>query len=438
MCCMVELAFSDHDIKTIDLKISEETKKRSSDTWKTAKKLFYSALILEATVQIIHTGNEIRQNLFPSEYQQETEEMFGFKILNIPNNLDGHDLTNMTERIMIEKQEKDFELDKIRIIPAHYLEQSFLDHLGDIFTTGYDGYYANKVVGLQHDFDPQTLTHELKHRKTFEVIAEHPEFLEKWKALAVDEDGNSIYKTGFQQAATYIKILNNFAKEDPLTTSESIELGFMSDYARTNVYEDIAVLCETAEEVRVGLSTDFGSMVRDDSTKGNILIKKKLELAQEYGLLPEEFSEYMVLKEDQRELYLGRMCIDGSKVPDYIEKIEDFLERYPESTYKADLTYDKCRFMRTIIPFEEEEAAAYIDNIVSHLKEGLEISPKYWTGYGLLLTEMEKMYRHHLNDPERASIYEEAQVQYFKRREEGDLSVLKNGVNDFLREKGEL
>lgn len=396
-----------------------------------------SLLFLHLATQINYSFNEIRDEVSPSKKQQEFKDEFGFPLIGFSKDLfKGPDLSNICAAIQYERAQRDFDINFLRVKSKDYLNKSWVEQFDQFFIGGSS--YFNPFddgISVEKNCRFNTMHHEIKHAKTWEIKKEHPALIDEWKRLALDGDGNSLYLDGTEQFCLRIRFLNGLLNKKKFVTDENRKLGFISDYARINVYEDIAELC-TEAEVNPG---DFNKFIYGNDFKHdgdfNPTIVAKLNLAEKYGLIPKEFSEYLeVLK-----LKTGGMDCDFHKVSTNRKKIipffvesEKFLNEHPGSIYSINLRVSRAEAYREMCPSNKED----LENAVREYKQALNSGFKDNYCYALSLQYLPVCYSD-LGDDKRRELYHEAQKEWRRRHNSGDILLTKRGVNDFLIARGE-
>jgi len=382
--------------------------------WQRCKKgLFWSALALfsfHLATQTYHTARALYYTAYPTEIRRSFAEKFGFP-------LQGYDIeeTNSAAQIAAvlhkEKMEMDFSLDAIYIRSFSYLQKPIHEQFFSMVGTGNGGYCYNKFVVLQSPVWEGTVHHEIKHAKAYAIWAAHPEFIEKWEALAKGKNGQSLYLSPQEDWCYDYKGLRNFVREQ--NKKEDEKLGFVSSYARRNSDEDIAELCEEAE-------LKAPNFIPWLYTAPNQRIQAKTRLAEQYQLIPPYFSAYVFVLSQQKELFM--------------KTSDDFLKRHQKSIYEGSLRKNRGKFL-------EEKALQlqikeYADKAMEEYKNGICAPYKNIDVYPELLENIAEC-ASHWKDERTATLYRNALEEYRKRENANDLSLSINGVTDYLLAHGE-
>lgn len=408
--------------------------KKLKKTLRTAGKVLLPVAALHFCTEAYHLANDEYHEEFPSKERAAFQQEFGFPVRGHTKDIEEQPgfLSHIALALHKEQLEKPFELNAVDIIPESYFKKSLKEQWSMLWMGNNRDYATSffndiNISSIRSKYDAgyiqSVIHHEIKHIKTFKVRKEHPEFVGHWASLAKDENGNSLYFGRTKQLQSYMGVVDttNAAAE------ESEKLGFVSDYARTNYREDIAVLCETAEaepKKFVGWLYDLK----------NEKIAEKVKLAQEYNLIPPEFSEYVkVLQLDAMlKASIYRMPTEYEAAFDALrQESRKFLDKHPDSVYEISIRHNMGR----------REAnnciAVGICGDASDYKLGLKAKFKDFFEYSAILREL-SIYYTIKEGKERASVYSQAYEKYLQGFRENDLNIVVNGVNDFLREKGEL
>lgn len=386
---------------------------------KALKKVTFGIVLFHAGTQAINWINDSVNVLWPSKQRAEFEQEYGISIKGWKGDVEeqNYALSFAAEVVDKEQREKPFQLCSISFESENYLKKNFINQARYLFTTEHSGYYLLNRITLRFP-NLSVLHHEIKHAKTFEIIEKHPEFIEKWKALAFDENGNSQYLNRLEQVCSKAKILNKLVMEKYSDSEQNIKFGFVTNYARTNLYEDVAEVCELAER-------PFGDELKKNQ---NPIIAAKIKLAEEYALIPREFSEYVALKElfeDAISSFGFHTNLEESQ--SFIEKSEQFLRNHPNSVYEISIRSNRGKI------FEKESP----ELAIKEWKQGLTAQFKEHLDYAIILKYIAQAYSK-LNAPEKSQLYDNAYQEFHRRLKNNDVHISKRGVNDFLQSHGEL
>jgi len=397
--------------------------------------LAVTALAHGAT-QLGFWANDLYHAAFPSKQRAAFKEEFGFPLRgwNADLTREYNKVSNISETVAEEMHSLPFDLASIRIRSDNYLKMPFIDQLGQIITRGNSGYYGLNRIVLDEGSSYATTHHEIKHAKTFEIARKHPEFLDRWRALSLDENGESLYLNLVEQGCSRFRGLGKFVDEEKLDYKNNEALGFVSNYARTNVYEDIA---EVGEEAEMGYSNLVDWLAPDDSER-NEKLAAKFTLAEEYGIIPKGFMEKVLLDKAIRGIWGRHGMHHSARARKYLDSSEAFLEKYPDSVYECEVRANRSNilvdFAYSFDPKDRNDDRAELarEEIVRTLTADF----KDILGYVGALGHGEEFYRSSLRDNETAQLFIDAKMEFWKRFREGDPTLSSTGVNDFLAERG--
>ncbi len=429
---------------------------------KAAKGLALATVIFHLGTQLRHSANDFYHNAKPSLQREAFKKEFGFPLRGWSSDIedDPKNISVCAEILNREDVERPFTLDTLRIRSDSYLRKSLLDQIhASPFFNEPSGYYFNDIVVVK-DVDRNTLHHEIKHAKTFDIIKENKDFLNKWKDLAKDKNGNSLYLNVGEQVCYWVNGLENIISKDKLDASANEKLGFVRSYGRNNVFEDIATICEEAESNE----SKFARWLFDGDQR-NEIIAKKIALAEEYHLIPAGFSEFVKLKQTEQGCYDDH-CINWNNALEYIKESDGLLEKYPNSVYKGELHSKRAFLMSAgnsnsfVVNKLDSETADYfllqaqteferkqkedfknngerfsIGEVLREYNLALQSSFKsVW--YPCALGHLRDLHKRVLRNENVGEVYEKAEREYWRRFENGDVRLSREGVNDFLKENG--
>ncbi|VVB78853.1 Uncharacterised protein [uncultured archaeon] len=450
---------------------------------KTGKEIALILALAHGATQINYTANDFVNYDNPSQMRRDFQKQFDFPIKGFEEDIEEQpkDIMGIAEVVQREKQTKNFQLRNMRIESNNYLKRSLAEQFGDIFTIGYSGWYFGEKIGITKKAGQKTLTHEIKHAKTFDIIRDHPEFLDKWKALAKDENGNSLYRGDVVTACKRVRGLEKLFRDLPRPVNYE-KSGFVSNYARSNVYEDIAETCEMAELDPCIETYLFGVSPNphNNAIPKNEKVVAKIKLAEEYGLIPPGFMEYSELKRLFPKALGAVENGSGTKTAEeFLEKSRAFLDKHPNSVYECELrvnrgyllesktvaqacsknkqlewahkyresvrgspstTLEECNNARN----KEKEILKQNRNLTDHLdiavfeyEKALKAGFKQGMDYSNALCALQRCYEI-LGDEKKAKTIQDATYEYSRRVNNSDLRLFATGVNDYLESNGSL
>ena len=404
-------------------------KKALHNVGKFVKIVSIPIILFHGATQLVYWGNDIINGLNPSEKRIEFKKEFGFPIRGWENDIEEKpvDISDIGIVFYCEQVEKPFDIGSIRIRSDNYLKKSIVQQIDDAIFSNL-GYYTYYGIVIDDLILKSTISHEIKHAKTFDIIKNNPDFIKKWKELSNDNFGNSLYLNNKEQLQVYMG-LEHLVNEDKIKEEENKNLGFVTNYARTNIYEDIAELGELAETNIINFIEWFGYRYEPKNEK----IIAKVKLAQEYGIIPKEFSEYVYLESILDNADVGDESIwNSKKAEEFFYLSEKFLEENKETIYQSELRNKRAWIIQHRFDDEESVIAAIFE-----YKLSLRAKYKEPVSYKNSLESLSKCFKL-LDCNEEAKIYDDALKEYEKRYAKGDVLLGKSGVNDFLTSKGEI
>ena len=359
------------------------------------------------------------------------EREFDFSIQGFPKDVEQNEgkVSRIANVVYKEKLEKPFDLSAIRISSKNYLEKSWFGQLEHIVVSGGEAYsginypFVGRIYINNDSVYSSTIHHEIKHAKTDELIFSNPEFEERWRALTVDQEGESLYLGYPSWVLPKVRVVGKFFPRKEVRDYE--KNGFVSPYAALGFYEDVAETCEEAE----ASSDKFAKWLYAEK---NEKIIAKIDLAQEYQLIPKEFSEYVAVRKSFKEKDLLEEKIEvkkeelEDKVGVLLEESAAFLAEHPDSVYEINLRKRRGRLL------EKEEN---YEDAIREYKLGLIAKFKDHDDYPDLLSDIADCHKK-LGNSEKVSLYLRAKEKYDQGWKANDVHIAVHGVNDFLRENG--
>ncbi len=382
------------------------------------------AITRDIEVMEADTGNtEEKIRVLESRYGLDIKDPEGL-LKEFPKNI-----SHLSSVLHRESMQKDFFLQSLSIpsiddIPDH------LKNSGG-WASRDDAVHLKPYSVVRDSFVDDTLAHEIKHIKSFQIERRNPQFLERWEKLAV-KDGEELYGEEMFR--------NHHAK------------GFVTHYASTDKWEDLAEVGEMEY-------SNPDRLYR--LAKNHPLIKERVKREQRINLIPENFMEYSRIEEDldreakrdisylEAELESKNYDVSVEKgiellkqdgvsvekwtddIHKFLEESKEFLEEHPDSVYETDLRTDRANILFDKGYPEQDE----IDRTIEEYKKGLKAEYKDPVMYSYILSRL--LYISEIRENERKfNIYKEALDLYEKRYSSGDTSISHRGVNDFLRKHG--
>jgi hypothetical protein len=387
----------------------------------------------------INLANNYHHEKKPSSLRTEFKQEFGLPIRGWSDSIekDAQAVAIISEVMQREQLERPFTLNSIRIEPSGYLKKGPLEQLYSLIKSHSAFYMLDRVTVNYSSSKWNDVTHEIKHDKTFEVLKQHPELKKKWKELAKDEHGKSLYLNEIEQVILGVPLLDNLIDKEKKNSTLNEKLGFVSSYARTNYLEDIAELGEMAQ-VQLGVNYELYNWLYGPDA--NPIIKAKFELAQQYGLISKEFTEYIGIYRQYTDAWGGNGSLDTTKAEPFMKASADFLAKHPNHIYEGILRLSRGSVMKTKASYNSfsNPKEANWQEVIAEYKKGLVVPFKDVMTYGGILRELEEVYRYNLDDNAKADIYAKAEKMHSGKFSSGDVKLARIGVNDFLKVMGEL
>lgn len=400
-------------------------KKKSLASKSLAAKVFRRSLQAVIGFHLLTQVNYCIRGTSQSKERDEFEREFGFAVQGFRGDVEENKekLSEIADAVQKEKIEKPFDLTAIRISSKHYVGKSIFGQLEHLAIKGGEAYSGinypliGRIYINSDSVHSSTVHHEIKHAKTDSLLLNRPEFKQRWVALAVDDDGNDLYTGYVNWVLSKARFVGKWVTRKEVKDYE--KAGFITSYAALGFYEDVAETCEEAES-RNSFSID--KLIKLLYMEKNEKIIAKINLAQEYDLIPAEFSDYILLQKSFQEKEESKEALGALLAESGI-----FLAEHPASVYEITLRKKRGRML------EKEER--YVDAIAEY-KLGLLTEYKYHDDYPDLLSDISDCYRK-MNKTENSGLYSKAKERYELGWKANDIHIAVHGVNDFLRENGE-
>lgn len=384
-----------------------------------------------------------------TQAQQTFAQEYGIPLHGWYNDLEANPDTVSTLNNVFyrELRERPFDVSKVEIVSDNYWKKPILEQVVFLTKKPFEGMYnpIDDSILLSPGADSGTIHHEIKHARTHEAPEE---LLQQWSELAVDAKGNTLYEHPFRTSCTRLRGIGSFVNKERKPQEENERLGFISNYARTNVLEDIAELGEMGEVYYIGFIPHLGysrqirfiphlDYSRQYSGEKNERIAAKVALAQEYGILPAEFSEFVELQSfvhqpipggwSQSSLYYS----DKEMVNEFFSKSEQFLSEHCKSIYEAEVRMIRGGFFR-----DSGDGKKAITEYKMVLPSSMN-----WITFRSALSQLHQIYRR-TGDREKTNLYAHAAL-YAEALTKDDMScndgvlLCTKRINDFLEANGE-
>ncbi len=359
--------------------------------------------------QVYYTSTNISHNLFPSKTRSSFTQEFGFPIRGTDEDIKKH-VGYIPSVLHKENEEYQFTLQMLEVRSDKYVLQSIDQQIDSIIGFGNIGYYWHGTVVVDVDATSSTLHHEIKHAKAEEINRIHPEFKARWMECATNGGKEKVYLTSLEEFCSRYRGLQSYVPKEKQNHIHNETLGFVRTYGRTNIDEDIATLCEYAE-------CRSNMFIRWLYDKPNQKIISKVQLAEKYGLLPTEFSEY---------IWLEKLYYEG-KWELYRELSDYFFGKHHHSIYDINVRRKRGLFLEDHSP----------ELAIEEYKKGLAARYKEPTEYQMILTSLRELYEREHNK-EKVTLYNKANQLYSKRQLANDMQLPLQGVNGYLITNGEI
>ncbi|MBI1969733.1 hypothetical protein HYS48_03475, partial [Candidatus Woesearchaeota archaeon] len=207
---------------------------------------------------------------------------------------------------------------------------------------------------------------------------------------------------------------------------ENERLGFVSDYARTNIHEDIA---ETGSEIDIdtmGISTTA-------FYNGNInpTVLAKLRVGENYGIIQKGTVAFLELEALYFTTFGERGSFNKKQAEDFLFASEAFLQQHPDSVYETTVRSHRGSIFKYYSISHPEK----IREAIAEYERCLMVPFKDVVDYRVCLQHLEESYRR-LENYALAGVYGAAGMLLDQRLQQNDPTLAKRGVNDFLAAKG--
>ena len=162
----------------------------------------------------------------------------------------------------------------------------------------------------------------------------------------------------------------------------------------------------------------------------NYEVRERIELLQENGLIPREFMEYLSLKGLQEAAMESK---EKQTMQGYLALSGEFLKRHPETIYEGNVHVMAAQALEKAPGIIEGQ-----DERLEHeLKAAIGARHKEYLPYQLALGNLANHYSRQ-GRGEDEKIMREAANLHRKRNFDGDPSLHRNGVTDYLKANGAL
>lgn len=299
---------------------------------KVVKKSLNSAIVLamylHISTQTVYFANDIYHSYNPTSIRTEFKNRFGFPIKGWNTEIEAKPkkIKELTDIIKKENKSSNFNITHIRVISDNYFKKNILDQMNDWVSSGFNGYYQSysDTISINSDANKSVIHHEIKHAKAFEILEQFPHFFEQWETISSEES----YLPFVKRIASRFRGLESFI--DKKSNLENLVNGFINDYSRVHVHEDIAEICSMAEVNPEHLS----------SLSIYSKIKAKTMLAEEYNLIPRGFNDYSEIRLDFENCFsdsFQQICPENFNF--FLEQSQNYLSTHSNTEYDARICY---------------------------------------------------------------------------------------------------
>lgn len=396
---------------------------RWSKLYSRFKKIARKIGIVALPIALFHAGTQIAYwtNSFVNQetnMRNEFNQEFGFPINGWQKDIEenGAAMSHLAAIINKEMIERKFSINALNMMSDSYAKKNLMQQV-DFMLAGNLAYYfsLSNTIGLNDDFAIPTAIHEIKHAKTYDIIKEDSSFLEKWGRLSENYLGDSMYNNLLDEIRLSVRPFNKVNMSIDQLAGQQM-LGFVNKYADRNVYEDIANLCELAEDK----PETFISWIYGNNKNEKII--NKVKLAEEYKLLPEEFSEYVLLLKRYNALgYEENTCLKAD-ITNFIVRSRAFLEKHKDTVYESRIRNMNGKLF---------ESKGILSEAIFEYRRSLTSSYKGIPEYKDALVGLNDVYLIY-GQNKKAKIYREALREFERRVQWGDVLLSKRGLRDYL------
>lgn len=392
--------------------------------------------------------------LFRSEAEKIIEDKYHMNIMYTgPMDIRNKYLFNIADVLNKESRISSLNVREIDVLSNNILLMPFYQQMHKILLGGCSGQYNtifDKIDLFTGYMD--IITHEITHAKEDSLSDKHPEFAAQWLELSNDSSGNSLYNTFWSYLSRRLMIINKFnvdTSDYDEMTKKNLDLGFISNYARTNMSEDIAELCEEI----------LHNPIRVYNSRSNEVLMKKVKLAENYGIIPKEFTEYMkIVYEDfdSKQRYKYVMMSSERKAHDFaiysINNLEEFITKHPQSIYVPEARVNKVVWYEYMNYHAGENTLEQIkEECLKILKSDYKPSEYYYNALcGMMYYHADDKSKYFEapiidfqdiqyvgNMTQKERMFLDAAIQYYSGYDEReDIRIIYNGVNDILEKLG--
>jgi hypothetical protein len=393
--------------------------------------------------------NNTVHEYFPSAVRQEFKQQFNVTINGWLQDVEANPilLHNLIAALSKEQAQGELPIRTITIEPtgegvwhkhpgsaiSSFFRKNLLAKLG-LLVDAYSG-WCNPLtanITIMRNTTEQVITHEIKHARTF-TNPHYRQLSEQWSRLTRQQGQayqhqdwmpwafSRVGSTEQQHYATCPQPLGTEmlfgevrhqleAQLHLCMLKENLKRGFSAADASTIVFEDIADASADAEV----LAAEHLDLLLQSP------MMEKLQLAQQYGLIPREFLAYAALGSQNNDA-------------EFMRQSTAFLKQYPRTTYEAQIRLRRGNIHSAGFLFRGNNA---LPPAIEEWKQGMAASLLPKDTYLGTLEQIANAYER-LQHP-LAKLYKDAHLAYHDRLVRHDTQLYKRGVNDLLAKYSDL
>jgi len=380
--------------------------------------LFLAATVFHVGTEVCYTARRTYLDRHPSKLRREFYGQFWVPLSGWEEDIE--DNRELASRIAEELHRHQIlgtvPLKGINVESRNYLKKSFLEQVRFILhgrNRTISGYYDNnsKSVDFFRNTDNGSIAHEIAHSKVDYKLEEDPSLLHRFERISIDKNGRSPYNE------------KKGRKLEDLTQEER-ELGFLTEYSITSPGEELA---ESSRYEQMPEELLFEEIF----VKKNPRLLEKIRYAKELKIIPNEFEDYVRIKQDYKEF-------DGEQnAKKFLEDTDKFLHRNSGSVYECGIHGLRSRVLKHLHQIECFRDGKKPDYELAKIEliKGLNSRFKNREEYTSALYNLRMIYDLR-GEKSKADTLSEASREYDKRYSNGKPNLSYVGVNDFLEDNG--
>ena len=362
------------------------------------------------------------------------------RIIGIPvhgTSVSSYAAANIADIVARENYTTQLRISSINVISKNFFERTLLEQvMVDLESSA--GFYVPGTDFASVCSSRENITHELKHAKTFR-LPRLSMFLEAWRKTM-----DPLPK----KEMTFPWMMKEKKDSSTVSVFERTKRGYISSYAEKNVFENIAELCMEVEESNYLFDNILYGPRRMER------ISEQVDLAQKYGLIPAEFSQFIYLRtlynaswdtEKNKGVYNGEDqarpgYIDVPRMKEFMAASASFLHDHPRSIYLGDVRSFRGNVIYSNAWHLQKHGAGKgkhdkeIGQAMEEYLDGLRTPIKTDQGYFSCIIGLEEIYKY-MQDTTGMKRMQNAFDEHFKRRfnrKDPDLDFSHAGVDDIL------